>query len=83
MLPRLLGQAGGFLFRRPTKKREVVLEFGAADVAAVVAAGLLALAVVALLVAVRALVRTLRALDATLIELRTSTVPLVEDAHGA
>jgi hypothetical protein len=53
----------------------------AGDVAAIIIAGLLAIAVVGLLLVLRSLARTLASLRVTVDELRTNTVPLVADLH--
>jgi hypothetical protein len=53
----------------------------AGDVAAIIIAVLLAIAVVGLLLVLRSLARTLASLRVTVDELRTNTVPLVADLH--
>jgi hypothetical protein len=53
----------------------------AGDVAAIIIAVLLAIAVVGLLLVLRSLARTLASLRVTVDELRTNTVPLVAELH--
>lgn len=67
----------------PTLAALMVLaaDLTAGDVAAIIIAVLLAIAVVGLLLVLRSLARTLASLRVTVDELRTNTVPLVADLH--
>ena len=61
----------------------VAAEVTAGDVAAIIVAVVLAVAVVGLLLVLRSLATTLAQLRITVEELRRTTVPLVTDAHDA
>jgi hypothetical protein len=61
----------------------VVASVTGADIAAIVAAAVAAVVLVVMVFALASLMRTVRALQVTVDELRSSTVPLMNDARSA